>query len=43
MATYGRQVISDDDAYIRLIEKVNIATLTPGTPGSTLIDLIPAC
>lgn len=42
MATYGLQVISDDDAYLQLIEKVNVATLEPGAPGSTMVDLIPA-
>lgn len=42
MVTYGRQVISDDDAYLKLIEKVNVATLDSGAPGSAMVDLIPA-
>lgn len=42
MVTYGHQVISDDDAYLKLIEKVNVATLDSGAPGSAMVDLIPA-
>lgn len=42
MVTYGRQIISDDDAYLKLIEKVNVVTQDSGAPGSTMVDLIPA-
>lgn len=41
MATYGYEVESEDDAYVKLVEKVNIMTVEPGAPGSTLPDLFP--
>ena len=43
MATYGYQVASDNDPYTNLVEKVNIMTVEPGAPGSTLVDLFPVC
>ena len=43
MATYGYQVDSDNDPYTNLVEKVNIMTVEPGAPGSTLVDLFPVC
>lgn len=43
MAAYGYEVASEDDAYVKLIEKVNLMTVEPGAPGSTLPDLFPIC
>ena len=41
LATFGRQVSSVDDEYVRLIEKVNAFTSDAGPPGTTLVDLLP--
>ena len=43
MATYGHRVVSDDDAYVNLVEKTNSMTVQSGTPGGTVVDFFPAC
>lgn len=43
MATYGYEVESEEDAYVKLVEEVNLMTVEPGAPGSTLPDLFPIC
>lgn len=40
-ATFGREVESMDDAYVKLVEKSNAMTLEVGSPGATIIDLFP--
>lgn len=43
MATYGHQVVSDDDAYVNIVEKANAMTVQSGSPGGTPVDFFPPC
>ncbi|KZT03453.1 cytochrome P450 monooxygenase [Laetiporus sulphureus 93-53] len=39
---YGHTVKSDDDEYVRMAERALIEVTTHGSPGGTLLDLLPA-
>ena len=43
MATYGHQVVSDDDEYVNLVERTNAITVQTGSPGGTPVDFFPPC
>ncbi|KAH8114914.1 cytochrome P450 [Phellopilus nigrolimitatus] len=41
MITYGHEIISDDDAYVDLVERAMTMTSSLGSVGTTVIDLFP--
>lgn len=43
MVTYGHRVVSNEDAYVKLVERTNSMTVKSGTPGGTPVDFFPSC
>ena len=41
MTTYGYQVTSDDDEFVRTVELATRLTVEAGTPGGEPVDMIP--
>lgn len=39
--TYGHQIESDDDEYIKMTENISDAHAEAGDPGSTPVDIFP--
>ena len=43
MATYGYPITEDCDPYVTLVERSTNLSVELGTPGSSLVDFVPAC